>query len=121
MTKNAMKIAWQVLLLWLVFRLGSFLVASLHLSLPGNVAGMLIMFLLLASGAVKPSLIEEGGGFLLKHFAFFFIPISVGLMTFGDLMRQSGVALLLVLTVSALVGVAATGISVELLQGRSTR
>lgn len=121
MTKTALNIAWQVLLLWLVFRLGTFLVALLHLSLPGNVAGMLIMFALLASGAVKPSLIEEGGGFLLKHFAFFFIPISVGLMTFGELMRQSGVALLLVLTVSALAGLAATGISVGLLQGRSSR
>ena len=120
MTSRFLKIAWQILLLWLVFRCGVYLVALLHLALPGNVAGMLLMFALLASGAVKPAQIEAGGGFLLKHFAFFFIPISVGLMTFGTLMRQNGVTLLAILLVSALVGVAVTGLSVQLLHARKS-
>jgi holin-like protein len=119
--KQFLKIALQTTLLWLVFRCGSYLVAVLHLSLPGNVAGMLLMFALLATGVVKPVLIEAGGGFLLKHFAFFFIPISVGLMAFGPLMRQSGLTLLAVLLVSAGVGVLVTGLTVQLLHGRSSR
>ena len=118
MARNLFDILWQSVLLWLVFRLGVYLVDALHLALPGNVAGMLIMFALLATGIVKPSFIEAGSGFLLKHFAFFFIPISVGLMSFGPLVRQSGVALLAILVLSALAGVAATGISVERLQRR---
>ena len=121
MARNILNIVWQTALLWAVFRCGSLLVGVLHLSLPGNVAGMLLMFALLCTGAVKPSLIEAGGGFLLKHFAFFFIPISVGLMAFGPLMRDSGLALLAVLTVSAVVGMAVTGISVQFLQQRNSR
>ena len=109
MIKQFLNIAWQTALLWLVFRCGTFLVAALHLSLPGNVAGMLLMFALLASGVVKPAWIETGAGFLLKHFAFFFIPISVGLMAFGSLMRQSGLTVLV------------TGVSVQFLHGRSSR
>jgi holin-like protein len=116
-----LKIAWQIALLWLVFRCGSSLVGFLHLALPGNVAGMLLMFALLLSGAVQPADIDAGGGFLLKHFAFFFIPISVGLMTFGPLMRQSGLTLLAVLVVSAAVGVAVTGLTVQLLRARPSR
>jgi holin-like protein len=116
-----LKLVWQILLLWLVYRCGAYLVGVLHLALPGNVAGMLIMFALLTSGAVKPARIEAGGGFLLKHFAFFFIPISVGLMTFGALMRESGLLFLAILTLSAAVGVAVTGISVQFLHGRSSR
>ena len=116
-----LKIAWQTVLLWLVFRCGSYLVGVLHLALPGNVAGMLLMFGLLATGIVKPAWIEVGGGFLLKHFAFFFIPISVGLMAFGPLMRQSGLTLLAILMVSAAVGVLVTGIAVQVLHGRSSR
>lgn len=121
MARNLFDIAWQVLVLWLVFRMGSFLVEVTGIALPGNVAGMLIMFALLAGGVVKPALIETGGGFLLKHFAFFFIPISVGLMAFGPLMRQSGLALVGILALSALVGMAATGTSVEILHKRSSR
>ena len=116
-----LKMAWQTVLLWLVFRCGSYLVGVLHLALPGNVAGMLLMFGLLATGIVKPAWIEVGGGFLLKHFAFFFIPISVGLMAFGPLMRQSGLTLLAILMVSAAVGVLVTGIAVQVLHGRSSR
>jgi holin-like protein len=121
MMKQFLEIAWQTLLLWVVFRLGSFLVAWLHLSLPGNVAGMLLLFALFCTGIVKPVWIEAGGGFLLKHFAFFFIPISVGLMAFGPLMRQSGLTLLAILVLSAAVGVLVTGLSVQLLHGRSSR
>lgn len=118
MARNLFNSCWQMAFLWLVFRLGVYLVGALHLSLPGNVAGMLLMFALLATGVVKPVYIEAGSGFLLKHFAFFFIPISVGLMSFGSLMRQSGLALLAILVISAMVGVAVTGASVQLLQGK---
>ncbi len=119
--RQFLNIVWQSALLWLVYRCGTYLVAVLHLALPGNVAGMLLMFALLATGVVKPALIETGGGFLLKHFAFFFIPISVGLMAFGPLMRQSGLTLLAILMVSAAVGALVTGVSVQLLHGRSSR
>jgi holin-like protein len=119
MNNKAFGIAWQTLLLWVVYRCGCLLVDLLHLSLPGNVAGMLLMFALLSSGAVKPGWVAEGAGFLLKHFAFFFIPISVGLMTFGPLIRQSGLPLLAILAASAAVGVAVTGLTVQWLCGRS--
>lgn len=121
MTTFPLKIAWQILLLWLVFRLGAYLVGILHLALPGNVAGMLLMFALLLTGIVKPVQIEAGGGFLLKHFAFFFIPISVGLMAFGPLMRQSGLTLVSILMASAAVGVVVTGVFVQFMHARSTR
>lgn len=121
MTTSFLKILWQILLLWAVFRCGSYLVELLNLALPGNVAGMLLMFGLLASGVVKPAWIEVGGGFLLKHFAFFFIPISVGLMAFGPLMRQSGASLLAILLVSAVVGVIVTGLLVQVMHARSSR
>ncbi|MBJ6752109.1 CidA/LrgA family protein [Geomonas anaerohicana] len=121
MARKLFDICWQIVFLWLVFRCGVWLVGALNLSLPGNVAGMLIMFALLASGIVKPGLIEAGSGFLLKHFAFFFIPISVGLISFGGLMRQSGLELLVILIVSALVGAAVTGTAVQQLQQRRDR
>ena len=121
MARKLFDICWQIVLLWLIFRCGTWLVGVLRISLPGNVAGMLLLFALLASGVVKPAVIEAGSGFLLKHFAFFFIPISVGLISFGGLMRQSGVELLVILVASAMIGVAVTGAAVQLLQQRRER
>lgn len=121
MARTLLNLCWQTVFLWLVFRCGVMLVDLLHLCLPGNVAGMLLMFALLATGVVKPEYVEVGSGFLLKHFAFFFIPISVGLMSFGSLMRQSGVALFGILVVSAVVGVSVTGVSVQLLQRKGEK
>ena len=121
MSRQYLHIAGQILLLWVVFRLGSWLVGLLNLALPGNVAGMLLMFGLLACGVVKPAQVETGGSFLLKHFAFFFIPISVGLMAFGPLMRQSGASLLAILLISAVVGVVVTGLLVQVMHARSSR
>jgi len=118
MTSQLLKITWQTTLLWMIYRAGVFVVDMLHLPLPGNVVGMLLLFLLLAVGIVKPLQIEEAVQLLLKHFAFFFIPISVGLMAWGGLIQQSGFMLLGVLTVSAVAALVITGVLVQLLHGR---
>ena len=94
--------ALQIGALFLVFRLGEWGVARLHLPLPGNIVGMLLLFGLLAAGLVRESWIHEGANLLTKHLAFFFIPIAVGLMQWGPLFRREGHWLLLALVVSTL-------------------
>lgn len=114
-----LKLIGQTVLLWGIYRLGVLLVDLLHLALPGNVMGMLLLFALLCLGVVKPSHIQEAADLLLKHLAFFFIPISVGLMTWGALIYRSGLSLLAILTASAVVALAATGLTVQWLHPRS--
>jgi holin-like protein len=77
--------------------------------------GMGLLFVLLASGLLRPHDIQEAVSLLLRHFAFFFIPISVGLMVWGALVVQHGIMLLCILLLSALVALATTGLTVHLL------
>jgi holin-like protein len=112
---NYLKMFGQAVLLWAIFRVGAAVVQALHLALPGNVMGMIILFILLCLGIIKPSHVQETADLLLKHLAFFFIPISVGLMTWGALIYRSGLVLLAALGISAVVALAATGLSVQFL------
>jgi holin-like protein len=112
-------IAAQIAALAALNYAGYAIAGVLRVALPGNLVGMLLLLALLASGAVRLEWIERTTSFLLRHLAFFFIPIAVGIMGFGELMRASGLALLLILLASSLVGIWAAGTSVQRLSHES--
>jgi holin-like protein len=57
---------------------------------------------------VKVSQIEMGAAFLNRHLAFFFIPIAVGLMSYGGLIRTSGWQLIIMIIGSTIIGLIIT-------------
>jgi holin-like protein len=85
----------QIILLWLIYQFGNWVAERTYLPVPGNVLGMIILFLLLLTGIIHIEWIEEGADFLLKHLAFFFIPIAVGLMQWIGLFKLKGAQLLI--------------------------
>jgi len=99
----------QLAFLWLIYQLGQFISKFFHLPVPGNVLGMMILFLLLSLKIVKINWVEKGALFLNKHLAFFFVPIAVGLMTYTPLLKESGLALAVILFGSSIIGMAITG------------
>ncbi len=113
--KKFVIIILQLCLLWFLNELGYFLVEALNLPLPGNVLGMVILFGLLMTGVVSLKWVEEASSFLIKHLAFFFIPIAVGLMNFGPLFFQNGIFLVIVIIGSAAVGIYVTGLVSQVL------
>lgn len=105
----------QLLALWGMNELGYLIVNTFNLPIPGNVIGMIILFVLLLTGVVKLNWIEDASSFLIKHLAFFFIPIAVGLMNFGSLFLKSGLSFLIVIVGSIAVGMYVTGIVSQML------
>jgi holin-like protein len=92
-----------------VHRMGLWITGTLHLPLPGNVVGMLLLLALLCFGVVPVRLVEQGAGLLTRHLAFFFVPIAVGLMNMGSVFLANGIALLCLLAASAGAGICITG------------
>lgn len=101
--------------LWGMNKLGYLVVARLHVPLPGNVAGMLLLFGLLCIGVVPERLFERSSTLLARHLPFFFVPIAVGLMNLGSTFMSQGWVLLGVLVASAAAGLCATGWVAQLL------
>lgn len=114
-TKYIALFIFQLFILWLLNQMGIFIVQFFHLPIPGNVVGMILLFVLLISGVIKLEWINNAASFLLRHLVFFFIPIAVGIMTFGNMFLQSGLSIILILVVSATVGMISTGIAAQLL------
>jgi holin-like protein len=103
------RIATQIVGLWLILHAGQRIAAQLPIPVPGNVVGMVLLFVLLSAGLIKESWLHIGADLLTRHLAFFFVPIAVGLMQWTTLLRDAGHWLLLVLGLSGLVGLAVTG------------
>ena len=101
--------------LWGTNKAGYAVVAQLHVPLPGNVAGMLLLFALLCTKVVPMRLFEQSSTLLARHLPFFFVPIAVGLMNLAGTLLAEGWQLLLVLIASAAVGLCTTGWLAQLL------
>ena len=112
---SILKFTVQVFLLWVIYFLSIWVVKTFHIPLPGGVLGMIILFGLLSTGVIKERWLTTATTPLLKHLTFFFIPIAVELMQWGDLFIQKGYLLFLPLVISTLVALLTTGGIVQLL------
>lgn len=104
----------QTLALWVIYWFGNQITAFLHVPVPGNVMGMILLFGLLAAGVVKLEQLEVASGYLLKHISFFFIPIAVGLMNWTTLFYQHSLWISLAIVVSAVLALFTVVIVVQL-------
>jgi holin-like protein len=113
--KKLALITIQIAVFVLISKAGYAFVDALQLPLPGNLAGMLMLFALLTSGVIRLEWVEAGASLLVRHLAFFFIPTAVGLMAFGDLFVSHGVAIAVTLIVSAAIGICVAGLTSQAL------
>ena len=91
----------------------------LDLPIPGNVFGLIFLFVLLPTGVVKVNYIEKAAGFLNKHLAFFYIPFGVGLMNYGDLIKTNGLSILVMIIGSSIIGLIVTSGSAQYLSRKA--
>jgi len=89
----------------LIDQLAVVLTPLLHLPLPSSLSGMVLLVALLGSGLVKEAWLAQTADLLQRHLALFFVPFAVGLMAYGALLRSQGLALLLVIASSTVIGV----------------
>lgn len=75
---------------------------------PASVLALLFLLLLLLLRAVRVEQLEETSDFLLNNLPFFFVPISVGILQYVDVIFSHGVAFLTVCVVSLVTTFAAT-------------
>lgn len=89
-----------------------------HLPLPGNIVGMILLFLALNFKLLKAESLSEITSFLLDHLAFFFIPAGVGILGSLDLLKSSWLPLLIINFISTFIVMIFSGHCVQLVQGR---
>ena len=102
--------------------IGNWIQASLSLSIPGSVIGMLLLFVLLKSGIIKLEWIKEGTSFILRNLTLFFIPVTIGFINYLELFSGRGIYLLLIAILSTAIVMGVSGIvSQRLAKGKEVQ
>ena len=114
-----MKLFREALIIFVIYLLGELLSSLLHLPIPGNILGMVILFILLCTNIVKVDNISNVTNFLLNHLSFFFIPAGVGLMTSMGIIKSTWWQLLVVCISTTIIVIGVTGIVVQAISRRT--
>lgn len=79
------------------------------LPIPGSIYGLILMFVLLLTKAIKVEHVKETGEFLIEIMPLMFIPAGVGLLTSWSQLQSFLVPLLVITVVSTFVVMIVTG------------
>lgn len=105
-----MKYIKQFLIIVLVSFTGEFFNYFFSFPIPGNIYGMVLMFLLLLSGCIKINQIKETAEFLIDIMPILFIPSAVGIITQLDDLKAIWLQIIIIIIVTTLCVMAVTGL-----------
>lgn len=106
---KVIRIVFQVVILYLFSFIGSWIVQSLSLQFPGSIVGLLLLFVCLYFRIIPVELIKDGAGFLLAFLALFFIPATVGIMDYPELLSWAGLGMVFAIVLSTVITIIFTG------------
>ena len=109
-----MKILLQVALVFGIYWVRQGIEAILPEAFAASVISLLLLLVLLLTGIVKVDHVREKSDFLLGNLGFFFIPVSVSIINYVDLIWQNAAAFLTVCVVSMVLTYGATAWAVHL-------
>lgn len=66
---------------------GNAISTLLHITIPGSIIGMLILFTLLSTQVLPYKWVKPGCNVLIRYMALLFVPIGVGVMNYYDMLR----------------------------------
>lgn len=105
-----MKVFVQIFILMLFTYLGELVSSYLPFNFPGSLVGLLLLFIALLIGLIRPVVLKEVSEFLQKYMAFLFVPLCVGVMTSFGVIKAHWLEILLVLVGSTLVTLIVSGL-----------
>lgn len=85
--------------------------------IPGNIIGMLLLFILLELKVVNYQRIKKTGNFLLKHLSLFFIPFGVSILKYYNLFDGKALQFLLIIFISTILAFTFSALVVNKLSG----
>lgn len=116
-----LKLFREALIICGIYLLGELVSSILNLPIPGNILGMIILFVLLYTKVIRVDNISNITNFLLNHLAFFFIPAGVGLMTSLGIIKSTWWQLLVVCLLTTTIIIGVTGMVVQSISRKSKK
>ncbi|RWR02694.1 LrgA [[Pantoea] beijingensis] len=122
--RNVLAITWCYIrafaIIYLCLYAGEALSALLPITIPGSILGMLVLFFLLASQILPVRWVKPGCHLLIRYMALLFVPISVGVMGYTDVLSAQFGPIVVSCIVSTLIVLVIVGVSSQRLQDRAS-
>ena len=108
-----MNIIFQAAIFFAVCMTGDAISAVLPFPFPGSVIAMILLFVLLITKAVKADKISSLSDFFLDNMAFFFIPPTVNIVNYFDVIKNVWWQFILICCITTLFTFLATAYTVK--------
>ena len=105
-----MKYIKQLLIILLFTLLGELLAYVLPLPIPAAIYGLVLMFLALSTGLLKPGHIEQTARFLLQIMSILFVAPTVNILASWGLIAPKLIPIAVIVTVSTVIVFAVSGL-----------
>lgn len=103
----------QIAIVFGIYLGGESISYFLPIPIPGNIIGMIGLFILLLIKWVKLRHIEDLGKFLINNMAFFFIPAGVSIVESVELIKNDIIPILIICILSTLITFAVTALTAK--------
>ncbi|MED4907549.1 CidA/LrgA family protein [Brevibacillus centrosporus] len=116
-----MKLVSGILILLAFYGVGTLASKWLHIPMPGNLIGMLLLTLCLCMGWIRMDWVERASAFLVRHMMLFFVPIIVGVASYMSGIAKDPWTILLSLVLGPVIVMLVTGRVVQWYLSRHKR
>ncbi|PKM81354.1 MAG: CidA/LrgA family protein [Firmicutes bacterium HGW-Firmicutes-14] len=116
--KKGIKIFEGFVIILFMQSLGTFLSNYFNLILPGNLTGLLLLFLALVFRIIRLDQVEGAARLLLDNMMVLFIPLNIGLVTIMPRIRDELLAIIISLLASTVIVMVVTAKVVEKMERR---
>lgn len=119
--KKVFFIIVQIAGLYLLAEIGGLIANLLKIPIPGSIIGLLLLFLGLHYKIIPETYVKEGAGFLLVILPLFFIPATVGVVEYPELLSGKGILLIVLVMVSTFLTMFVAGRMSEWYENKKVR
>lgn len=116
-----MKMIKGIFIILLFYFIGQGISYLIHAFIPGNIIGMILLFLALYFKAVSPDNVRDVANAFTKNMAIFFIPAGAGLLGAYGVISKFWMSILIVCSVSTILVIAVVAIIQQQWEKRSKK
>lgn len=106
---QVIRVIAQIAILWLFYYIGELIVAWTGIIIPASIIGLLLLWGSLMTGILNVKFIKDGASFLIAFLTLFFIPSTVGVIEYPELLSTAGMLLVVAVIISSAIAFLVTG------------
>lgn len=111
-----MKLIKQFAIIFSIYSISDIFCKSLKLAIPGNVIGMLLLFVLLMTGIIKENHIDKASDILISNMSLLFVPATLAIMEEYKYIKEEIIPFIIVCVFMVIIIMVSTGFTAQVLE-----